>query len=306
MRTILKSPVKQSLNNIRKTPVFGKSGGTGKQLAKDFSSFKRTLVEKNNRLKTVTRKDRLPTNKQIDKASLQILSQLQNRRGGGAGLLGAIPGMGGLGMLGGGLLDLGLGAVDLASGLFQRGGTKAAQKGVQKGVQKGAQKAGTKAATKAAGKGIGKGILKKLPLVGLGLGAAFALERAANGDMLGAFGELASGAAAMVPGWGTAASVAIDAGLAAKDINEANNSQDKLDKKLDKKRDESVKTKARGQDGLMPSLDKFEKSVETFKTSFMRGSFSQDIAPGTETDTMGTKSPSSHTGDYPGFDTMER
>ena len=43
--------------------------------------------------------------------------------------------------------------------------------------------------------------------------------------MLGAFGELASGAAAMVPGWGTAASVAIDAGLAAKDINEANKSQ---------------------------------------------------------------------------------
>ena len=311
---VLKSPVKQSINNIRRTPVFSKSGGTGKQLAQDFSSFKRTLVAKNNRLTKASNKNRLPTNKQIDRASLQILRQLQNSQGGGMPGMPGIPGMGGLGMLGGGLLDLGLGAVDLASGLFDRGAKKGAQKGVQKGAQKAATKgatkattkATTKAATKAAGRGIGKGLLKKLPLVGLGLGAAFALERAANGDMLGAFGELASGAAAMVPGWGTAASVAIDAGLAAKDINEANNSQNKIDEKLDKKRDEGIKTKVRGQGGLMPALDKFEIAVENFKTSFMRGSFNQDIAPGTATDSMGSKNPNMHSGEYPGFDTMER
>ena len=308
---VLKSPVKQSINNIRRTPVFNKSGGTGKQLAQDFSSFKRTLVAKNNRLTKTSNKNRLPTNKQIDRLSLQILRQLQNSQGGG---MPAIPGMPGMPFGLGGLLDLGLGAVDLASGLFDRGAKKGAQKGVQKGAQKAATKgatkattkATTKAATKAAGKGIGKGLLKKLPLVGLGLGAAFALERAANGDMLGAFGELASGAAAMVPGWGTAASVAIDAGLAAKDINEANNSQNKIDEKLDKKRDEGIKTKVRGQGGLMPALDKFEIAVENFKTSFMRGSFNQDIAPGTATDSMGSKNPNMHSGDYPGFDTMER
>ena len=313
MKTALKSPVKQSLNNIKRTPTFKKSGNTGKQLAQDFSSFRRTLVIKNNRLKKVSKKDALPTNRQIDKESLKILGQLQNRGGGG---LGAAIGSGlgyaagaGVGAVGSGLLGLAGGAVDLVGGLFDRGAkkgaTKAGTKAATKTGTKAATKAGTKAATKAAGKGIGKGLLKKLPLVGLGLGAAFALERAANGDMLGAFGELASGAAAMVPGWGTAASVAIDAGLAAKDINEANKSQDKIDKKLEKRREAIIRTRASG-NGLMPALDKFEKAVETFKTSFMRGSFSQDIAPGTATDKLGSENPNMHTGDYPGFDTMER
>lgn len=300
MKTALKSPVKQSLNNIRRTPTFKKSGSTGKQLAQDFSSFKRTLVGKNNRLKKVSKKDALPTNRQIDKASLKILSQLQNRGGGVGASIGS--GLGyaagaGVGAIGSGLIGLAGGAADLAGGLFNRG--------AKKGATKAATKAGTKAVTKAAGKGIGKSLLKKLPLIGLGLGAAFALERAANGDMLGAFGELASGAAAMVPGWGTAASVAIDAGLAAKDINEANKSQDEIDKKLEKRRDGLIKTRASG-NGLMPALDMFEKAIETFKTSFMRGSFSQDIAPGTATDKLGSENPNMHTGDYPGFDTMER
>ena len=60
MKTVLKSPVKQSLNNIKRTPVFNKSGNTGKQLAQDFSSFKRTLVIKNNRLKKVSKKIDFP------------------------------------------------------------------------------------------------------------------------------------------------------------------------------------------------------------------------------------------------------
>ena len=85
MKTALKSPVKQSLNNIKRTPTFKKSGNTGKQLAQDFSSFRRTLVIKNNRLKKVSKKDALPTNRQIDKESLKILGQLQNRGGGGLG-----------------------------------------------------------------------------------------------------------------------------------------------------------------------------------------------------------------------------
>lgn len=302
---VLKSPVKQSLNNVRKTPVFKKSNNTGMKLAQDFGSFKNNLVRNNLRLtKGVGQNKKFPTNKQIDIASLQILGQLKNRGGGGGlGMLGKLGG--GLGMLGGGLLDLGLGAVDMASGLFNRGAKKGATKATQKGATKATQKGTAKVATKAAGKGIGKGLLKKLPLVGLGLGAAFAISRAKDGDWVGAFGELASGAAAMVPGWGTAASVAIDAGLIAKDVNEANNSQDKLDKKLDKKRN-LVKVKTKSGEGLMPSLDKFESAVENFKSFSVKGSFNQDIAPGTATDSTGSKNPNMHTGDYPGFDTMER
>ena len=46
----------------------------------------------------------------------------------------------------------------------------------------------------------------------------FAAQRAMAGDFAGAAMELASGAASTVPGLGTAASVAIDAALIAKDV----------------------------------------------------------------------------------------
>ena len=299
---LLESPVKKSINNIRKTPTFKKSGATGVKLATDFKSLQNSMVVGTKKLK---RQKRFPTNKEIDKASLAILGQLRSGGGGAGGsLLGGLVGAG-LSGLGGGLLSLAGGAVDIGSNLFGRGAKKGTAKAAQKGATKATQKGTAKIATKAAGKGIGKGLLKKLPLVGLGLGAAFAVSRAKDGDWLGAFGELASGAAAMVPGWGTAASVAIDAGLVAKDVNEANNSQDELDKKLDKKRN-LVKVKTKSGEGLMPSLDKFESAVENFKSFSVKGSFSQDISPGTETDSLGKKDPNMHSGDYPGFDTMER
>ena len=84
-----------------------------------------------------------------------------------------------------------------------------------------AKKAGTKAITKGVGKGVGKALLKKIPILGLGVGALFAAQRAMAGDFVGAGLELASGAASTVPGFGTAASVGIDAALMAKDINDA-------------------------------------------------------------------------------------
>lgn len=67
-------------------------------------------------------------------------------------------------------------------------------------------------------KGLGKAGLKKIPGVGVLVGAALGLERALAGDLVGAVGETASGLAALVPGLGTAASLAIDAGLAARDF----------------------------------------------------------------------------------------
>jgi len=77
--------------------------------------------------------------------------------------------------------------------------------------------AGSEAAEAGLEKGAAKFLGKKIPLVGLGLGAFFALERAAKGDFLGAGLELASGAASTIPGLGTAGSVAIDAALIARD-----------------------------------------------------------------------------------------
>ena len=81
-------------------------------------------------------------------------------------------------------------------------GQKIAQKGVKKGIKK----------------GLGTTLAKKVPLLGLGLGAVFAAQRAMAGDFAGAALELASGAASTVPGLGTAAAVAIDAALIAKDV----------------------------------------------------------------------------------------
>lgn len=78
--------------------------------------------------------------------------------------------------------------------------------------------AGTKAATETAGKSVGKSILKKIPILGAIMGAGFAGARLLQGDFTGAGLELASGAASTVPGWGTAASIGLDATIAARDL----------------------------------------------------------------------------------------
>jgi len=75
-----------------------------------------------------------------------------------------------------------------------------------------------KVGKKAVGKGVGKMLGKKIPFVGLGLGALFAAERLARGDWGGALLELASGTASMVPTIGTALSVGIDGALMARDM----------------------------------------------------------------------------------------
>ena len=67
--------------------------------------------------------------------------------------------------------------------------------------------------------------MKKIPFVGLGLGAAFAVDRLRKGDWGGALMELGSGAASMIPGVGTAVS-AIDVGLIAKDLGDAKAEQE--------------------------------------------------------------------------------
>ena len=105
---------------------------------------------------------------------------------------------------------------NIGKGLFGAG------KSVAKlGVKKGATKGVSKVAAKSVGKGIGKSVLKKIPVIGLGLGAIFAIDRLRRGDWGGALMELGSGAASMIPGLGTAVSVGLDAALIGKDINDA-------------------------------------------------------------------------------------
>jgi len=89
----------------------------------------------------------------------------------------------------------------------------------QKKLEKEAAEAAAKrAATRTASRGFGKSLLKKIPGVSLVAGGLFAAQRAMAGDWKGAGLELASGAAGTIPGFGTAASTAIDAGLMARDM----------------------------------------------------------------------------------------
>ncbi len=84
------------------------------------------------------------------------------------------------------------------------------------------EKAVTKDITKVSEKAVGKGLLKKIPFLGLGIAGAFAADRIADGDYVGAGGEIASGLLSIIPIIGTAGSVGVDVALLARDIKRAN------------------------------------------------------------------------------------
>ena len=124
-----------------------------------------------------------------------IMGMLGGLLGGGGGLLGGLKGLKGLKGLGGALKGLkGIGGKLLGKG---------AAKGATKGLLKGGLKMG----------------IKKIPIAGLLAGGLFAAQRAMSGDWAGAGMELASGGASMIPGFGTAASLGIDAALMARDAS---------------------------------------------------------------------------------------
>jgi len=74
---------------------------------------------------------------------------------------------------------------------------------------------------KTAGKTVLKSVIKKIPLIGFVAGLGFGLHKLAKGDFTGAAMEVASGAMSIVPGIGTAGSVAMDVAIAKKDIDAA-------------------------------------------------------------------------------------
>ena len=84
-----------------------------------------------------------------------------------------------------------------------------------------AAKSQTKTVAKVAGKSVLKSVIKKIPLIGFVAGLGFGLHKLAKGDFTGAAMEVASGAMSIVPGIGTAGSVAMDVAIAKKDIDDA-------------------------------------------------------------------------------------
>ena len=112
-------------------------------------------------------------------------------------------------------------AEKVAESKIGKGAAKVASQAAQKVATTTVGKAAGKVVAKTVGTAVGKSVLKKIPGVSAAAGAYFAYDRLKNGDWKGACGEMASGIAGCFPGLGTAASVAIDAGLAAKDIHQA-------------------------------------------------------------------------------------
>ncbi|CAB4125535.1 hypothetical protein UFOVP58_163 [uncultured Caudovirales phage] len=96
-----------------------------------------------------------------------------------------------------------------------KGGAAAAGKAAAK---EGGQGAIKKAIVKVLGSGTAKSIVKKIPFIGALAGLGFGISRAMEGDFKGAAAEVGSGALSIAAGPGTAASVAVDAGLAARDV----------------------------------------------------------------------------------------
>ena len=101
------------------------------------------------------------------------------------------------------------------------GGMAAAKEAGAKAAQSAATKAAASAGVKLGAKTGLKSLIKKIPIIGAIAGLGFGLSRLLDGDIGGAAAEVASGAASIIPGTGTAASIAIDTGLAARDYKNA-------------------------------------------------------------------------------------
>lgn len=125
---------------------------------------------------------------------------------GGGGLLGGL--WGGTKKAGGKAIGIG--------GKIIKGGAGLAAAGAG-GLYAGSKWIGKKAGSSLLKTG-GKSLLKKIPYLGVVVGAGLGANRAWAGDWSGARDEVLSGIAGMVPGPGTAASVALDAKLAATDL----------------------------------------------------------------------------------------
>jgi len=181
----------------------------------------------------------------------------------------------------------GKGGTGGAAGLAENEIAKTAEGEVVKGAEhaavdaagKVAVKGGAEAAAKTAGKGIGKSLLKKIPLIGLGAGILFGAQRLMEGDMLGAAGEVASGAAGTIPGVGTAASIGIDTALAGRDIykashpdteekkNEASDATNKQTDEIAMRQNEQTQLFSQQLAALNDQSMKFDKMIDLLSKS---------------------------------------
>lgn len=128
-------------------------------------------------------------------------------------------------------------------------GTAKAGATVAEGVAEGGAKAGGKAL-------VGKALGKILPGVGLAFGAYDSYNRVKEGDYLGGGIAAVSGIASLVPGFGTAAALALDAVNVGRDLVKSSAAD---------KKDEGIPTPIEMPAGLNndDSVEKFNRALET-------------------------------------------
>lgn len=216
---------------------------------------------------------------------LKSLGGLFRGRGGG-GLGGLpptptphVPGGGGLGGAGrsGAAANAARGAMrnravaKAAEKVGAKAAVKAGEKAVVKVVAKEAAEVAAKTGAKVAAKSLGKSILKKIPGISILAGLFFGAQRVMAGDWAGAGAEVASGAAGTIPGVGTAASIAIDAGLAARDIHnastDAHQATEKVSKHASEKRTREEMADTKHSNTTVEAMEKVQKAVEDLKVA---------------------------------------
>ena len=166
-----------------KTITGNPQNDVSKLTLKEFDSFRKILLEK-----------------------LKEITETVSNAGGDSGLLSMLPtSVSGV-----------KGALKATSAAVK--GTVAAVKGAATIAKVASKEAIETAAKKVLEKGAFKMIATKIPFIGLVAGLGFAAKRLFGGDIVGATGELISGAAGTIPVAGTAASAAVDVTLAARDI----------------------------------------------------------------------------------------
>ena len=127
----------------------------------------------------------------------------------------------------GGMFGGGSGAGAGAAAMEKAASTKAAAEAAFKGSGKTAGKtAASGALKKGLTKAAGKSALRAIPGVGMLVGLGLAAHRLSDGDYLGAALELGAGAASLIPGVGTAGSLALSAGLVAHDVMKSDKPDD--------------------------------------------------------------------------------
>lgn len=128
-------------------------------------------------------------------------------------------------------------------------------------VKEGAETAGKRLAIRTGAKAAGKTVAKAIWGIGAVVGLGYAVKRAIEGDWTGAGLEAASGLVSLVPGFGTAASVAMDIGISVRDVMKDTSDEIKSVTDAQKQLLDSANETAEVVDSAISKLDESKEDI---------------------------------------------